>query len=146
MHKLAKQTMSPPLGQYYSSIPYQRELPTNQMPRWMHAGHFSLVFSQYVGSNFPADFFQKIEIFTFYSLPVDCYMIFVRGLLTIGARTSGRKLSENDQRDGHSWNWLIHYSKSNSVIQNQIVLCKIKLCCSKSNCLIQNQIVLCKIK
>ena len=49
-------------------------------------------------------------------------------------------------RDGHSWNWLIHDSKSNCIIQNKIVLCKIKLRYSKFNCVIQNQIVFCEIK
>ena len=34
----------------------------------IHAGHFSLVFSKYVGSNFPADFLYRIEIFTFHGL------------------------------------------------------------------------------
>ena len=34
----------------------------------MHAGHFHLIFSRYVGSNFPADFLQKIETFAFYRL------------------------------------------------------------------------------
>ena len=33
-----------------------------------HAGHFHLIFSWYVGSNFPADFLQKIETFAFQRL------------------------------------------------------------------------------
>ena len=49
-------------------------------------------------------------------------------------------------RNGHSGNWLIHYTKSNCLIQNQIVLFKIKLRYAKSNCVDQNQIVLCKIR
>ena len=34
----------------------------------------------------------------------------------------------------------LSYSKSNHLIQNQIVLFKVKLCYSKSNCVMQNQI------
>ena len=39
-------------------------------PCKLHAGHFRLIFSQYVGSNFPADFLQRIEIFAFHWLPL----------------------------------------------------------------------------
>ena len=42
--------------------------------------------------------------------------------------------------------WAICDAKSNCVMQNQIVLCKIKLCYAKSYCVMQNQTVFCKIK
>ena len=41
----------------------------NLLNRLAHAGHFCLIFSQYVGSNFPADFLWRIEIFAFHWLP-----------------------------------------------------------------------------
>ena len=47
-----------------------------------------------MGSNFPADILQKIETFAFHR-----QIFLVRCPMTIGARTSGRKLNENDQRD-----------------------------------------------
>ena len=55
------------------------------------AGHFHLIFSQYVGSNFPADFLQKIETFAFHRL------LNIFGAVSADNRspTNGKKLGEN---------------------------------------------------